>query len=62
MYDRAVERLKPCPQGQHEHQCPWCKTVWRHADILRGSETAHTCPGCNRQFWVQRTEGYYGAM
>jgi DnaJ-class molecular chaperone len=41
------------PHGEHKHQCPKCKTTWKHEDAYRNAESeevfqeAHTCPHCD---------------
>jgi hypothetical protein len=51
----AEERV---PYGEHKHQCPKCKTTWKHEDAYRNAgskelfEEAHACPHCG-------TEGVY---
>jgi hypothetical protein len=39
------------PLGWHRHHCEHCNVTWTHPDDVRGVETAHACPECNRLVW-----------
>ncbi len=46
--NEVVEEGSEPKEGNHQHKCWGCGTVWEHADSCSKSVEAHECPNCER--------------